>query len=119
MRKRDTFDKEQRRKRERGRDSERNFEEVIGDLLISQFQTEMIRAKLAGKVEGYRHAAAGYYYKEEEAEKSSCYQFQHKGKLYRVSISVDRMPGLRRSRLEQLVESLDPDAAAGGARKEK
>ncbi|MER3407750.1 MAG: hypothetical protein C4292_02940 [Nitrososphaera sp.] len=94
------------------------MEEVMGDLLISQFQTELIRAKLAGKVEGYRHAAAGYYYRE-KAEKSSYYQFQHKGKLYRVSISVDRMPSSRRNRLEQLVESLDPDAAPGGARKEK
>ncbi len=110
MRKRDTFDKEHD-------DRNSDTKDVMGDLMISQYQTERIRARLAGKVEGYRHAAAGYYYKEDDVE-SSTYQFQHKGKLYRVSVRVDMMPShLKRIRFGQFVESLSTDAIPGSRKK--
>lgn len=116
MRRKDTSGREpaKGKGKDRGSDREKDpdLRNVMGDLMISQFQAERIRTKLAGKVEGYRHAAAGYYY-QEDAEKSSFCQFQHKGRLYRISIKVDRMPSLKRNRLEQFVGSLDPEAILG------
>ncbi|AIF85210.1 hypothetical protein NTE_03178 [Candidatus Nitrososphaera evergladensis SR1] len=111
MPKSDIFDDDQEEKGWTKRNPE--FEDKLGDLIISEYQADRIRAGLARKVEGYRHKAAGYYYQDnDKGSPSSTCEFRYKGKLLKLTIKVDEIaiPDQRSSRarrgLQRLVRSL-------------
>jgi hypothetical protein len=70
------------------------FQNIIGNLMISEFQVERLRSKLVEKLNGSRKNIAGYYFDNERKDRSkaeSVSTFSHHGKLYRLSIRVDEM----------------------------
>jgi hypothetical protein len=68
----------QTREIENSRDKE--LENVVGNLMIAQYQVDKLRSKLTGKIGGY--------YNLHKIE-TSAFTFKHNEKWYKVSISVD------------------------------
>ena len=66
------------------------LENVIGNLMIAEYQIDRLKAKLAEKLSGYARGVAGYYYKSDK-KPISINVFEHKGKWYRVSLKVDEL----------------------------
>jgi hypothetical protein len=64
-------------------DRDTELENVIGNLMIAQYQVQKIRTKLAGKIEGYHH----HFHNTQ----SSTFAFKDNEKWYRVSIRVDEI----------------------------
>jgi hypothetical protein len=58
--------------------------------MIAEFQVERLRMKLVEKVDGSGKSIAGYYY-DTEHKNESISAFSHQGKLYRISVKVDKM----------------------------
>lgn len=88
---------------------ERNLEleNRLGDTLISEYQASRIRAGLVRKTEGYRHKAAGYYYRDDTLRSpSSTCEFQYKGKLLKLSIEVDELIPDTKSRVKERLHRL-------------
>lgn len=57
-------------------------ENIIGNLLIADYQVQRLRSRLAEKI-GEVHSAS--------PNSKSAYTFKHGGKWYRVSVRVDEM----------------------------
>jgi len=61
---------------------EQELENIIGNLLIADYQVQRLRSRLAEKI-GKVHSAL--------PKNKSAYTFKHGGKWYRVSVRVDEM----------------------------
>jgi hypothetical protein len=61
-------------------DRDRELENIVGNLMIAQYQVQKIRSKLAGRIGGY------YYLHNIE---TSAFAFKDNEKWYKVSIRVD------------------------------
>jgi hypothetical protein len=66
------------------------LEVVLGQITIADFHAYRSRAKMGNKIAGYTHLGAGYYCKNKESgySKSPCH---HKGRQYRISITVQEI----------------------------
>ena len=64
-------------------DRDRELENVVGNLMIAQYQVDKLRSKLAGKIEGYYHHLHN--------TESSTFAFKDNEKWYKVSIRVDEI----------------------------
>jgi len=62
-------------------DRDTELENVVGNLMIAQYQVDKLRSKLAGKIGGYYH----HFHNTQ----SSIFAFKDNEKWYRVSIRVD------------------------------
>jgi hypothetical protein len=62
-------------------DRDTELENVVGNLMIAQYQVDKLRSKLAGKIGGYYH----HFHNTQ----SSIFAFKDNKKWYRVSIRVD------------------------------
>jgi len=60
---------------------EQELENIIGNLLIADYQVQRLRTKLAEKIEVHPPLPRN----------KSAYTFKHGGKWYRVSVRVDEM----------------------------
>ena len=60
--------------------TDRELENIVGNLMIAQYQVDKLRSKLAGKI-------GGYYYNLDKIE-TSAFTFKHNEKWYKVSIRV-------------------------------
>lgn len=69
---------------------ESGLEAILGEIIVSDFQTRRLRNVLGDKVAGYVHAGGGYY-RQDQKSSNSTNTFTHKGKLYHVSISVQEV----------------------------
>jgi hypothetical protein len=63
-------------------DRDRELENVVGNLMIAQYQVDKLRSKLEGKIRGYYHP---------HNIESSAFTFKHNEKWYKVSIRVDEI----------------------------
>jgi hypothetical protein len=63
-------------------DRDRELENVVGNLMIAQYQVDKLRSKLAGRI-------GGYYYLHNI--KTSAFTFKHNQNWYKVSIRVDEI----------------------------
>jgi hypothetical protein len=59
---------------------EQELENIIGNLLIGEYQVQRLRSRLAEKI-GDVHSTS--------PKNKSAYAFKHNGKWYRVSVRVD------------------------------
>jgi hypothetical protein len=66
------------------------LENVIGNLMIAEYQLDRLKVKLAEKLAGYGRGVAGYHYKSDK-KPISINVFEHKGKWFRVSLKVDEL----------------------------
>ena len=64
-------------------DRDRELENVVGNLMIAQYQVDKLRSKLAGKIGGY--------YRHPHNIENSTFTFKHNEKWYKVSIRVDEI----------------------------
>lgn len=60
---------------------EQELENIIGNLLIADYQVQRLRSKLTEKIEVHSPSP----------KNKSAYTFKHDGKWYRVSVRVDEM----------------------------
>lgn len=60
---------------------EQELENIIGNLLIADFQVQRLRGRLTEKIEVHSSSP----------KNKSAYTFKHGGKWYRVSVRVDEM----------------------------
>lgn len=65
-------------------EEERDFEleNIVGNLMIAQYQVDKLRSRLSERVGGYGSASN---------KKASAHMFKHNGKWYKVIIKVDEM----------------------------
>ena len=61
-------------------DRDRELENLLGNLMIAQYQVQKIRSKLAGRIGGYYRL---------HNIKTSAFTFKYNKKWYKVSIRVD------------------------------
>ena len=63
---------------------ERDFEleNVVGNLMIAQYQVDRLRSRLSERIAGYGSG---------ENKKASAHVFKHNEKWYKVTIKVDEM----------------------------
>jgi hypothetical protein len=61
---------------------EQELENIVGNLLIADYQVQRLRSRLAEKI-GEVHSPS--------PKNKSAYTFKHNGKWYRVSVRVDEM----------------------------
>ena len=64
-------------------DRDRELENIVGNLMIAQYQVQKIRSKLTGKIAGYYHHIHNI--------KNSAFTFKHNENWYKVSIRVDEI----------------------------
>jgi hypothetical protein len=62
------------------RDRDRELENIVGNLMIAQYQVDKLRSKLAGRIGGYYHL---------HNIRTSAFAFKNDEKWYTVSIRVD------------------------------
>ena len=58
------------------------FENIVGNLMVAQFQVDKLRHRLNERTSGYRYASN---------KKASTHIFKHNGKWHKVTIKVDEM----------------------------
>ena len=63
-------------------DRDLELENIMGNLMIAQYQVDKLRSRLSERVGGYGSASN---------KKSSAHIFKHNDKWYKVSIRVDEM----------------------------
>ena len=63
-------------------DRDMELENIVGNLMIAQYQVDKLRARLSDRVGGYSSASN---------RKASAHIFKHNDKWYKVSIRVDEM----------------------------
>jgi hypothetical protein len=75
---------------EKERDLE--LENIVGNLMIAQYQVDKLRYKLTQMVED----GGAYYYRSFSSggKKTSAHTFRHNGKWYKVSIKVEHLLSL-------------------------
>ena len=59
---------------------DRELENIVGNLMIAQYQVDKLRSKLTGRIGGYYHL---------NNVKTSAFAFKVNKKWYKVSIRVD------------------------------
>ncbi len=64
-------------------DRDRELENIVGNLMIAQYQVQKIRSKLTGKIAGYYHHIHNI--------KNSAFTFKHNENWYKVSIRVEEI----------------------------
>ena len=62
------------------RDRDRELENLVGNLIIAEYQVDKLRSKLTGRIGGYYHL---------HNIKTSAFAFKYNKKWYKVSIRVD------------------------------
>jgi hypothetical protein len=73
------------------------LENIVGNLMIAEYQIERLRSMLTEKLVGRCHGVAGYHYKKDEESVDfviSERAFQHKGKLYKMSVKVEGLTNI-------------------------
>jgi hypothetical protein len=76
-------------------DEERDLEleNIIGNLMIAQYQVDKLRSRLSERVGGYGSASN---------KKASAHIFKHNDKWYKVTIRVDEMAMTQRDISEEI-----------------
>lgn len=69
---------------------EPELEAIVGEINVTDFQTRRLKNILSDKAAGYLHMGGGYYRKNRKSNDTTNF-FSHRGKLYRVSISVQEV----------------------------
>ena len=59
---------------------DRELENIVGNLMIAQYQVDKLRSKLTGRIGGYYHL---------HNIKTSAFAFKHNKKWYKIAIRVD------------------------------
>ena len=74
--------------RDKGKQSEEGYEKrdqelenIVGNLLIAEYQVDKLRARLADLVDGFRT--------EKSNNKASTHIFKHNNKWYKLSLKID------------------------------
>ena len=70
--------------------SEPELEAILGETCVADFQSHRLKTALSDKVAGYMHLGSGYYRRNKKSSNSTDV-FSHKGKLYRISMSVQEI----------------------------
>ncbi|MEW5841152.1 MAG: hypothetical protein AB1753_09140 [Thermoproteota archaeon] len=59
------------------------LENILGNLLIAEYQVDKLRSRLSERIKGYRGM---------KGKSSSVYTFKNSDRLVRVRVEVDEMP---------------------------
>ena len=79
-----TRDNDKKQAAEEKRDLD--LENIVGNLLIAEYQVDKLRARLADLVYGYRSRMNN--------NKASTHVFKHNNKWYKLSLKVDEVTGM-------------------------
>lgn len=74
-------------------DRDLELENIIGNLMIAQYQVDKLRSRLSERVGGYGSASN---------KKSSAHIFKHNDKWYKINIRVDEMSVGQRDASEEI-----------------
>ena len=74
-------------------DRDLELENIIGNLMIAQYQVDKLRSRLSERVGGYGSASN---------KKASAHIFKHNDKWYKVTIRVDEMAMSQRDVSEEI-----------------
>ncbi len=66
------------------------LENIIGNLMVAEYQVDRLRSRLLDKASGFGREVSGYY-KKAEKQPTSTHVFEHKGKLYKVTVKVEEI----------------------------
>ncbi len=66
------------------------LENIVGNLLVAEYQVDRLRSRLLDKASGFGREVSGYY-KKTDKQPTSTRVFEHKGKLYKISIKVEEI----------------------------
>ena len=65
-----------------GEDRDQELENIVGNLMIAQYQVDKLRSRLSERIGGYGSA---------NNKRTSAHVFKHNDKWYKLSIKVDEM----------------------------
>jgi hypothetical protein len=74
-------------------DRDLELENIVGNLMIAQYQVDKLRSRLSERVGGYGSASN---------KKASAHIFKHNDKWYKVTIRVDEMAMSQRDISEEI-----------------
>jgi hypothetical protein len=74
-------------------DRDLELENIVGNLMIAQYQVDKLRSRLSERVGGYGSASN---------KKASAHIFKHNDKWYKVTIRVDEMAMSQRDVTEEI-----------------
>jgi hypothetical protein len=66
------------------------LENIIGNLMVAEYQVDRLRSRLLDKASGFGRSVAGYYQKTDK-QPASTHVFEHKGKLYKVTVKLEEV----------------------------
>lgn len=61
------------------------FEGIMGDILIAQFQADILRSRLSDRVGGW------WSLSQDKNRTSSCFSYEYRGKVFKVSMAVNEV----------------------------
>lgn len=74
-------------------DRDLELENILGNLMIAQYQVDKLRSRLSERVGGYGSAGN---------KKSSAHIFKHNDKWYKITLRVDEMAVSQRDMAEEI-----------------
>ena len=74
-------------------DRDLELENILGNLMIAQYQVDKLRSRLSERVGGYGSASN---------KKSSAHIFKHNDKWYKITLRVDEMAISQRDMAEEI-----------------
>jgi hypothetical protein len=74
-------------------DRDLELENIIGNLMIAQYQVDKLRSRLSERVGGYGSASN---------KKASAHIFKHNDKWYKITLRVDEMAISQRDTAEEI-----------------
>jgi hypothetical protein len=74
-------------------DRDLELENILGNLMIAQYQVDKLRSRLSERVGGYGSASN---------KKSSAHIFKHNDKWYKITLRVDEMAISQRDTAEEV-----------------
>ena len=74
-------------------DRDLELENILGNLMIAQYQVDKLRSRLSERVGGYGSASN---------KKSSAHIFKHNDKWYKITLRVDEMAVSQRDAAEEV-----------------
>jgi hypothetical protein len=74
-------------------DRDLELENILGNLMIAQYQVDKLRSRLSERVGGYGSAGN---------KKSSAHIFKHNDKWYKITLRVDEMAVSQRDMVEEI-----------------
>jgi hypothetical protein len=74
-------------------DRDLELENIIGNLMIAQYQVDKLRSRLSERVGGYGSASN---------KKASAHIFKHNDKWYKITLRVDEMAISQRDMAEEI-----------------